>query len=110
MITDKHFSDLDEKGYTVVENVVGPDDCDQAISEYRKWLGNFGPNGFPVTYKSLLWNYNVGHLDTTSERFQEPDDYWLHIDVTPGRVGVHAYQGALYLEEQKEEDWIFLVF
>ncbi|XP_052820563.1 uncharacterized protein LOC128246413 isoform X2 [Mya arenaria] len=65
MITDKHFSDLDEKGYTVVENVVSPDDCDQAISEYRKWLECFGVDRFPVTYNSLIWNYNVAHLDTT---------------------------------------------
>ncbi|XP_052760279.1 uncharacterized protein LOC128203064 [Mya arenaria] len=145
MITDKHFSDLDEKGYTVVENVVSPDDCDQAISEYRKWLGSFETNGFPVTCNSLIWTYNVENLDTTwklrlatkpvfaqlwkteklltsidtiaigrppeesNERFQDPDNYWLHVDVTPGRVGVHAYQGALYLEEQEEEDWNFLV-
>ncbi|WAR14984.1 hypothetical protein MAR_005089 [Mya arenaria] len=145
MITDKHFSDLDEKGYTVVENVVSPDDCDQAISEYRKWLECFGVDRFPVTYNSLIWNYNVAHLDTTwklrlatkpvfaqiwktdklltcfgsiaigrppeesNERFQEPGDYWLHVDVTPGRVGVHAYQGGLYLEEQDEGDWNFMV-
>lgn len=43
------------------------------------------------------------------ESFEDPNKHWLHADCTPARVGLHAYQGALYLEEQTAEDWTFLV-
>lgn len=43
------------------------------------------------------------------ETFQEPDRYWLHSDQTSERYGLHAYQGALYLEEQCKDDWTFQV-
>ena len=33
----------------------------------------------------------------------------LHLDQGPRRLGLHAIQGSLYLEEAKEEDWCFKV-
>lgn len=33
----------------------------------------------------------------------------LHLDQSPKRVGLHAYQGAVYLEDATIEDWCFLV-
>jgi len=33
----------------------------------------------------------------------------LHLDQSAERVGVHAYQGAIYLEEATADDWCFLV-
>ncbi|CAL1540922.1 unnamed protein product [Lymnaea stagnalis] len=47
--------------------------------------------------------------ETSSEKFWEPDDNWLHVDQTADRVGLHAYQGAVYLEECAEDDWTFEV-
>lgn len=44
-----------------------------------------------------------------AEEFQDPDKNWFHADFTPSRVGEHAHQGALYLEEQTEQDWTFQV-
>lgn len=35
--------------------------------------------------------------------------YWLHVDHTPSRIGLHAYQGSLFLEEQTKSDWTFQV-
>ena len=43
------------------------------------------------------------------EQFQKPGDHWLHNDQHPLRVGLHAYQGGVYLEEQCEDDWTFHV-
>lgn len=144
MITDKHFTDLEDKGYTVVANVLSKQECDQAIAEYKTWLVNFGDK-FPKTFNSILNNYNSGHMDTTwrlrlrakpvfeqlwktdklltsfdaiaigrppedgAEEFQVPNKYWLHADFTASRYGLHAYQGALYLEEQTKNDWTFQV-
>ena len=34
----------------------------------------------------------------------------LHYDQHPRRKGLHAYQGALYLEAAEEDDWCFAVF
>lgn len=44
-----------------------------------------------------------------AEDFQVPGKYWLHADFTASRIGLHAYQGALYLEEQTKNDWTFQV-
>lgn len=41
------------------------------------------------------------------ESFQDPDKNWLHTDQKESRYGLHSYQGALYLEEQCEDDWTF---
>ncbi|XP_071110372.1 uncharacterized protein [Haliotis cracherodii] len=41
------------------------------------------------------------------EDFLSPGEHWLHIDQGPGREGLHAYQGALYLETVDEDDWAF---
>ena len=43
------------------------------------------------------------------ETFDKPGKHWLHTDQTASRLGLHAYQGALYLEEQCEDDWTFQV-
>lgn len=43
------------------------------------------------------------------ETFDDSEQHWLHADFTPARVGLHAYQGALYLEEQTADDWTFQV-
>ena len=32
-----------------------------------------------------------------AEDFQVPGKYWLHADTSVSRIGLHAYQGALYL-------------
>ncbi|WAQ95726.1 hypothetical protein MAR_028416 [Mya arenaria] len=144
MITNKNIAELEEKGYTIVANVLTGAQCDQAITEYRTWLAHFGER-FPKSFNSLIKDHNVGHMDTTwrlrllskpvfaqiwktdklltsydaiaigrppedgDEDFQEPGKYWLHADTTPSRVGLHAYQGALYLEEQTKKDWTFQV-
>ena len=144
MLTDKHLQDLEEKGYTVVPNVLTKQECDQAIKEYSAWLANFGDR-FPKSFNSIVNAYNTGHMETTwrlrlrakpvfeqlwkteklltsfdaiaigrppedgAEDFQVPGKYWLHADTTVSRVGLHAYQGALYLEEQAKNDWTFQV-
>lgn len=41
------------------------------------------------------------------EQFESPENHWLHTDQIASRVGLHAYQGALYLEEQCDDDWTF---
>lgn len=47
--------------------------------------------------------------ESGKEDFQDPRKYWLHADYTPSRVGLHAYQGSLFLEEQTKNDWTFQV-
>jgi hypothetical protein len=144
MISVENWNELDMKGFTVVKNVLTEEESDQAIVEYKTWLNSFGDN-FPETYNSIIWGYNVGHMDITwrlrlkakpvfselwkteklltsydaiaigrppedgIEDFDDPSKHWLHADSTPSRVGLHAYQGALYLEEQEKDDWTFQV-
>ena len=43
------------------------------------------------------------------EEFEVPGKHWLHTDQIASRIGLHAYQGALYLEEQCKDDWTFHV-
>lgn len=39
------------------------------------------------------------------EQFDNPGAHWLHLDQGPSRVGLHAYQGAVYLEAADTDDW-----
>ncbi|XP_063397666.1 uncharacterized protein LOC134681974 [Mytilus trossulus] len=41
--------------------------------------------------------------------FCNPDFFWLHTDQGSWRDGLHAYQGAVYLEETSETDFCFRV-
>ncbi|XP_067659595.1 uncharacterized protein [Haliotis asinina] len=43
------------------------------------------------------------------EAFLSPGQHWLHLDQGPVREGLHAYQGAVYLETVDEGDWAFEV-
>ncbi|KAK3608565.1 hypothetical protein CHS0354_042550 [Potamilus streckersoni] len=145
MITDTNLQELEEKGYTVVPNVVTPDDCDQCVAQYKEWLSQFKNGDWPLSSYSLIRNYNVGHMVPTwfirlksktvfeqlwktekllssfdaiaigrppedgVERFDEPGRSWLHLDQNHSRVGLHACQGAVYLEEACEDDWTLQV-
>ena len=40
------------------------------------------------------------------EQFHSADQSWLHIDQGAGRVGLHAYQGGVYLETADVDDWV----
>lgn len=145
MITDQHFEDLAKKGYTVVSDVVSPEECDAAIRQYQEWLSQFKHGTWPKNFSGILDECNPGHLAPTWEMrlktkkvfaqlwkteklltsfdaiaigrppedgvedFHIPGVHWLHTDQIASRVGLHAYQGALYLEEQCEDDWTFQV-
>ncbi|XP_045162636.1 uncharacterized protein LOC123527317 [Mercenaria mercenaria] len=144
MLSAENFKDLEEKGYTVVKNVLSKQECDAAIADYRAWLANFGDK-FPKSFNSIIKDHNTGHMEVTwrlrlkakpvfaqiwkteklltsfdavsigrppesgGEEFQDPRKYWLHVDYTPSRIGLHAYQGSLFLEEQTKNDWTFQV-
>ncbi|KAK3101319.1 hypothetical protein FSP39_002669 [Pinctada imbricata] len=41
--------------------------------------------------------------------FRQEKQDWLHLDQGAQREGLHAYQGAIYLEEQTKEDYCFRV-
>lgn len=43
--------------------------------------------------------------ESSDEQFSMPGDHWLHLDQNPSRDGLHAYQGAVYLERADEDDW-----
>ncbi|CAL1538031.1 unnamed protein product [Lymnaea stagnalis] len=43
------------------------------------------------------------------EKFWEPEQCWLHCDQSADRIGLHGYQGAVYLEECCDDDWTFEV-
>ena len=145
MLTDQHFEDLDRKGYTVIPDVVPPEECDAAIKQYKEWLSQFKDGAWPKNFNGIIKGYNSGHMKPTwemrlktkkifaqvwktdklltsfdslaigrppedgQEAFQAPGKHWLHTDQIEARVGLHAYQGALYLEEQCQDDWTFQV-
>lgn len=41
--------------------------------------------------------------------FSKPEDCWFHLDQGSWRKGLHAYQGAVYLEETTPSDYCFRV-
>ena len=49
------------------------------------------------------------HLGEPGTGFRAPDDCWMHLDQSMNRRGLHAYQGAVYLEETTEKDYCFRV-
>ncbi|PVD36948.1 hypothetical protein C0Q70_03941 [Pomacea canaliculata] len=42
-----------------------------------------------------------------SQEFHTPNTNWFHMDQIAIRVGLHGYQGAVYLEETSETDYCF---
>ncbi|KAL3864505.1 hypothetical protein ACJMK2_006179 [Sinanodonta woodiana] len=44
-----------------------------------------------------------------AESFDNGSSHWLHLDQESTRDGLHAYQGAVYLEEACEDDWTLQV-
>lgn len=40
-----------------------------------------------------------------AEPFYTEDNHWFHVDQGSSRQGLHAYQGAVYLEAADEDDW-----
>ncbi|OWF44015.1 uncharacterized protein LOC110458814 [Mizuhopecten yessoensis] len=42
-------------------------------------------------------------------RFNNQGETWFHFDQGSWRIGLHAFQGAMYLEETTEEDYCFRV-
>lgn len=145
MLTDENFEDLKRKGYTVVSDVMTPEECDDCIGQYREWLSQFKDGEWPYTSHSLIQRYNSGHMRPTwytrlkskkvfaqvwntdkllssfdaiaigrppedgQEEFYKPGVHWLHVDQNAARIGLHAYQGAVYLEESCEDDWTLQV-
>ncbi|XP_046579615.1 uncharacterized protein LOC124287170 [Haliotis rubra] len=43
------------------------------------------------------------------EDFYIPSQDWLHVDQDSSRMGLHGYQGAVYLEHCAQDDWTFEV-
>jgi len=46
--------------------------------------------------------------ESGKEKF-DSSNYWLHLDQESTRVGLHAYQGGVYLEEAALDDWTLQV-
>ena len=65
--------------------------------------------------EKLLTSYDglaIGYPPETYpsvHNFARPTANNLHLDQGPQRIGLHAYQGAVYLEEALEDDWCFMV-
>ncbi len=144
----KALTELEEKGVTVVDNILTPTECNQQIAILKKWLEKFEPE-FPYTSISLIHGYKIGHCETAwfcrmkakhifaelfgteklltsfdglaiakpaefgDTRFtfnhEAKNDKGLHLDQGPNRSGLHAYQGAIYLEEATASDYCFKV-
>ncbi|OWF46725.1 uncharacterized protein LOC110455311 [Mizuhopecten yessoensis] len=142
--TEKHRTELEEKGYTVVENVLTESECGEHIQAFRDWLPQFPENEWPFSVHSLIQRYNIGHHDAAwrtrlkakavfsklwktdklltsvdaiaigrpPEEGQEVfanDCHWLHVDQDSEKIGLHGFQGTVYLETVDEDDWTFHV-
>jgi len=55
------------------------------------------------------FHLNVGFCYIGNTFYNTPEDCWFHIDQSNMRKGLHAYQGAVYLEETTEQDYCFRV-
>ena len=49
------------------------------------------------------------HLVQGSEDYAKPEQDWFHLDQGARRQGLHAFQGAVYLEETTDTDYCFRV-
>ncbi|PVD36822.1 hypothetical protein C0Q70_03812 [Pomacea canaliculata] len=45
--------------------------------------------------------------EESEEKFYSSNSGWLHINQGVGRLGLHAYPGAVYLEDADNDDWVF---
>lgn len=61
--TEENRKDLEEKGYTVVKNVLTEEECQTYINQYKEWLADNFPSTFPHVAHSLVQRYQVGHLE-----------------------------------------------
>lgn len=143
MLTAANYTELEDKGYTVVPNVLMPQDCDTHIDQFNKWVNDF--DKWPKSRKGIIHGHSSGHLQPTwqvrlaaknvfsqiwktdklltsfdsiaigrppengEEPFDDGSSHWLHLDQESTKEGLHAYQGALYLEEACVDDWTLLV-
>ncbi|KAK3106103.1 hypothetical protein FSP39_012787 [Pinctada imbricata] len=57
-------NDLENKGYTVVPDVLDPADCDKYIADYKSWVDKFTDDP-PHWRRSLIQQYRVAHCDPT---------------------------------------------
>ncbi len=76
----------------------------------------------PVPLKSRMYQLKVDNLlssfdgiaigeppENGNTKFAEDFKPSLHLDQGPQRVGLHAFQGAVYLEQADDDDWCFQV-
>jgi ectoine hydroxylase-related dioxygenase (phytanoyl-CoA dioxygenase family) len=55
MLTAKNRQDLEEKGYTVVEEVLTDAEADEYRKEFHDWVqDNFDQGSFPDSWNSLI--------------------------------------------------------
>ncbi|KAK7104898.1 uncharacterized protein [Littorina saxatilis] len=95
-----------------------PDTFKSLVHRYR--VGHFAPSWSarlkctPVF--AQLWGTDrlMTSVDTVAigrppeegvEEFCSEETRWLHVDQNPRRQGLHAVQGAVYLETADEDDW-----
>ncbi|KAL8569721.1 hypothetical protein ACOMHN_007244 [Nucella lapillus] len=62
--TEENRQELQDKGYTVIPDVLTDQECQQYIRQYQDWLSaNFADGEFPLASHSLIQRYAVGHLE-----------------------------------------------
>ncbi|CAC5393617.1 unnamed protein product [Mytilus coruscus] len=102
---DAVINSLEDNGYAVIPNVLSIQECDTYIKEYKDWAKQVEDTGIPFTsFESLIQGYSIGN-----KLYAKPNQDWLHIDQGGHRIGLHAFQGAVYLEEACETDHCFRV-
>ena len=61
------MKELEEKGYSVVPNILTSEECDAHMKVYRDWLARFPDGAWPENDESLIMTYRIGHLEPTWE-------------------------------------------
>ncbi|KAK7088864.1 uncharacterized protein [Littorina saxatilis] len=66
VFTEENRQELEERGYTVVKDVLTAEECEEYVKQYRQWLSeNFSKGEFPLASHSLIQRYAIGHLEPT---------------------------------------------
>jgi len=65
MFTVKNRQELQERGFTVVNDVMTSSECDTCVAEYKNWLSNFKDGSWPITSHSLIQLYGIGHFNAS---------------------------------------------
>lgn len=147
MDRERVLAELQDQGFSVVEDVLSAEECQRYSNEFKSWVSQYKDHDSTYgSFESLVQSYRIGHFNASwavrlkvkavfteiwgtekllssvdgvavspppesmpgQPRFRN-DKTFLHLDQGANRLGLHAYQSGVYLEESSTSDHCFRV-